>query len=143
MSGNDAVERRVDLFERYERLELLYGCFVGLDDGLIRIVGTDGRVDVLLGYGIGFQKSLIPVFGDGGEREVYPERKMHELAGEAQSIRTLRTLRKGTRISSPENFDLVCGPCAMKENRELKAECNSRENGPEKAVFSDISLPNR
>ena len=58
--------------------------------------------------------------------EVHGEREMRGLTGGAQSIRTLRTLRKGTSVSSPENFGIVCGPRPRKGIGESKAERDSR-----------------
>src|SRR6266853_6348088 len=68
--GDDAVERRVDLFKRHQCRVLVYGCLICLDYCFVRIVSTDGIIDILLRYGFAFQKSLISGFGDRSELEI-------------------------------------------------------------------------
>ena len=68
--GDHAIERCVDLFERDQRRVLLYGCLVGFDDSVIRVVGADRVIDVLLGHSVAFQQPLIPRFGDGSQLEI-------------------------------------------------------------------------
>ena len=67
---NHTIEWSVDLLERYQCRVLLYGCLVCFDNCFICIVGTDRVVDVLLGYSVAFQESLIPGFGNGSEIEI-------------------------------------------------------------------------
>ena len=68
--GNDAIKRRVDFFERYQRGVLLHGCLVGFDDCFVRVVRADRVIDVLLGNGVALQKSLVARLGDGSEFEI-------------------------------------------------------------------------
>src|SRR6266849_979116 len=68
--GDDAVERRVDLFKRHQCRVLVYGCLICLDNCFIRIVSTDGIIDILLRYGFAFQKSLRSGLGDRSELEI-------------------------------------------------------------------------
>src|SRR5260370_20431003 len=62
--GNYAVERSVNLFKRYQRGVLLDYCPLCFDNRIIRVIITDGIIDVLLGHSIRFLNPLIPVFGD-------------------------------------------------------------------------------
>ena len=68
--GDHAIKRRVDFFERDQRRVLLHGRLIGFDDSLVRIVGADRIVHVLLGNSVALQKPLIAGLGNGGELEV-------------------------------------------------------------------------
>src|SRR5260370_32694144 len=68
--GDDAVEGSVNLFEGHQCRVLVSGCLVCLDNCFVRIVRTDGIIDILLRYGFAFQKSLISGFGDRSELEI-------------------------------------------------------------------------
>src|SRR5260370_21191847 len=60
--GNYAVERSVNLFKRYQRGVLLDYFLVFFDNRFIRVLSTDGIVDVLLRHSIGFLNPLLRSF---------------------------------------------------------------------------------
>src|SRR3982074_2873787 len=69
-SGDNSVERSVDLFEGLQRLELLYVRLIRLNDGLVGVVSARSIIGILLRDGISLQQPLVAVLGNLGEREV-------------------------------------------------------------------------
>src|SRR4029077_7670229 len=69
-SSDHAIERSVDLLKRHQCGVLVHGCLVCLDNRFVRVVSTNGIVDVLLGYSVAFQESLIAGLSDRSELEV-------------------------------------------------------------------------
>src|SRR5712692_2654084 len=106
--GDDALERRVDLFKRHQCGVLVYGCLVGLDNCFVRIVSTDGIIDILLRYGVGFQKSQITGFCDRSELQIClrGEQVTASLLELLVDFRSLNNSQQPTLLDSRSNVDV-------------------------------------